>query len=168
MTCEHPLPPRQVGRRALLALAAAIPVAVLASPAHALAPSPALLDALKDLESSRTALDVAARGSKAAMATVDQWEIDNPPPKSKKGRRRWEKRSSAIYHTLTDEPWQAMMTAEVEFRAAQDALAAIECTGPADLQLMAKAAVTYDAIELHSTNRAPISLAVARCLEGRA
>jgi hypothetical protein len=131
-------------------------------------PSLALLGALEDLEAVRATLAMATRYHTAAMATVDQWERDNPPPRSKKGRKRWEKRSSANFHALTDKPWQALVTAEGNFRTAQDQLAAIECAGPADLRLMAEAAVTYDAVELYSTNRAPISRAVARYLEGRA
>jgi len=166
MTNEHPT--RPPSRRKILACFAAIPVVALANPAHAAAPALALLGALRDLESSRAALEVATRGNKAAVAAGEQWERDNPPPRSKKGRKRWERRSSVVWHNLTDGPWQTMMAAEVNFRTAQDALAAIECTGPADLRLMVEAAVTYDGIDLHLVNRAPISRAVARYLEGRA
>ena len=170
--CVHSTPPTNTPidttRRRILTIAggAFAAAAALPSPARASGPSLALLGALEALESSRGRLEDSRAAYCAACAHVDRWEAENPKPASKKGLRRWLKRASKYCDAVSAEHWQNVLIAEVDFHHAQEAVAAIKCTGPADLRLMIEASVVHDSRQLSITNRAPIARAVVRAIAG--
>jgi hypothetical protein len=115
------------------------------------------LAALDVLEAARARLEESRVAYRAACTKIDRWEAANPQPASKRGKRRWLKRESAYCYAVSGEQWQDVLCAEVDFHRAQEAVAAIECAGPADLQLMIDASTAHDSRQLSILNRAPIA-----------
>jgi hypothetical protein len=122
---------------------------------------PALRVALRDLAKARTLLIGAQATNEEAVAMWIDWEVQNPQPESKRGKRRWIKKGSAYHASVTAPSWQILMTAEGAFAAAQTAVANVPITGTADVEAMAAASVIYDKVELARGNRAPIAIMVA-------
>jgi hypothetical protein len=150
---------RRVISLAVGAIAATVPAAAVAE-SMATGASPALIAALAALQASRARLEESRVAYNVACTHVDRWEAENPQPASKRGRRPWLKRESAYCYAVSGEQWQDVLCAEVDFHRAQEAVAAIECAGPADLQLMIEASTAHDSRQLSIINRAPIARAV--------
>jgi hypothetical protein len=122
---------------------------------------PELRVALHDLAKAHTILIGAQATNEEAEAMWSDWEVQNPQPASKRGRRKWISRGSAYHASVTAPSWQILMTAEGVFAAAQTAVASVSITGAADIEAMASASVVYDKVPLARGNRAPIAIMVA-------
>jgi hypothetical protein len=135
------------------------------------APSPELRAAIRQLMEAHTNLITAQANNEEAEAIRNDWETQNPSPASRKGRRRWLRRSSVHRESIVAAPWQALMTAETAFVEAQDAVASVPVSGVANVHALAAAcSVVYDRVELARHNRAPIARVVAQelCRYGKA
>jgi hypothetical protein len=97
----------------------------------------------------------------AACELADRWQIDNPAPESKRGKKRWLRKAREYELKVIPKPWHILMTAELEFAKAQCEVALVPIAGPADLHTMAACSVIYDRIELNRKNLAPIAVMVA-------
>lgn len=126
------------------------------------APSLELRAAIGRLARAHTALVVAQAAEEEAAAMFDDWLVQHPEPKSKRGKRRWIKQMGAFEREFMSAEFQALIAAEQAFAAAQTAVAAIPLAGAADLQAMAACAAVYDEVELNRHNRAPIARVVAQ------
>ena len=84
---------------------------------------PELRVALHDLAKAHTILIGAQATNEEAEAMWSDWEVQNPQPASKRGRRKWISRGSAYHASVTAPSWQILMTAEGVFAAAQTAVA---------------------------------------------
>lgn len=133
-----------------------VPKAVTVSQA-----SRALRDAIRALDHAHTSLKIAQAANEEAEALWSDWRRQHPEPASKRGRRRWIRRTDIERQALTSKPWQALMRAELVFATAQCEVALVPITGPADLHGMAVASAKYDRVELARGNRSPIGLMVA-------
>ena len=183
MTIERPMfPPVDPTRRrfltvatiasvaggASLALAAAAPGIPAALPETSLTASPALRSAIRFLAMAHEDLIAAQATNEEAEAILADWEAENPAPASKRGKRRWLRRSEAARARLVSEPWQGLMAAEIAFARAQDDVAAVPVTSLADLRAMVACSLDYDGVELARINRAPIAQVVAQAVFGKA
>ncbi|WP_426533640.1 hypothetical protein [Bradyrhizobium sp. McL0615] len=91
----------------------------------------------------------------------EDWLAQNPEPKSKRGRRRWIKRMGVYEREVMAAEFQDLIAAEQTFSEAQEAVATIPISSPADLHIMAACSTVYDEVELNRHNRAPIARVVA-------
>jgi len=164
MTLERPMfPPSRRGFLALTAGAVAVPTMAIVAPASPLQGpySPALTDASLALQAAHDALMAAKAVYDAAEAVADQWERDNPPPKSRKGIKRWLRREGKMRLAVVRPKYVDVLHMETDFIKAQIAFAKVPPADERELKLMACHAVIYDEVRLDQTNTAPISRVVA-------
>jgi hypothetical protein len=123
-------------RRRILTIATGGAVAAVASaPAIAIAApvrpdttkaGPVLRAALVAMNEANDALMAANAVLEAGVATVNQWEEENPRPTSNSGKRRWWKKYRAYSEATTEKLWDAVVDAEQDFKAAQVTLAKVK------------------------------------------
>ncbi len=172
---DHPMmfPPRDSTRRRFLTIAAVGSVVGTSSLAAAAmapnvpqatptaVPSPALRAAIRALDLAHADLIKAKAANTAAWDLSERWELDNPAPESKRGKKRWIRKARAYQLSVTPKPWQALMKAESDFDAAQIAVAMVPAGSAADIHAMAACSIIYDEVDLARRNTAPIGRAVA-------
>jgi hypothetical protein len=174
MTIERPMfPPRDSSRRGFLAISAGAAVVAIIPSATALATqapimSPAFRNAAEDLAHAFAALAEAREIYDAHEEMYEDWEAANPMPTSRRGKKKWLKRANAFREPMIPIRWQALMQAETDFAAAQDALAAIPPADAGDIRTKMACAALYDAVEIARINRAPIARAVVADLIAQA
>jgi len=140
MTLERPMfPPSRRGFLAMTAGAVAVPTMAIAAPASPLEGpySPALVDAsraLKDADESRQA---AKAVYEAAEAKAEAWVRAHPQPKSRKGTKKWIRKSGKVHEAIVRPPFVDLLRAEQHFADAQEAFAKIEPRDERDLKMMA-------------------------------
>lgn len=123
---------------------------------------PELRAAVIAIGDANDALTAALAVLEAGVATVNQWEQENPQPTSNPGKRRWAKKYRAYSNATTEKLWEAVVDAEQDFKAAQVTLAKIKPADQNELYLMVVAALLYDRVKLTYTGReAIISYGVA-------
>ena len=140
------------GSLAAAAMAPNVPQAV---------PSPALRAVIRALDVAHADLIRAQAANTAAWDLSERWELDNPAPESKRGKKRWIRKARAYQLSVTPKPWQALMKAESDFDAAQIAVAMVPAGSAADIHAMAACSIIYDEVDLARRNTAPIGRAVA-------
>jgi hypothetical protein len=142
-----------------LAVAAAMPPDV---PQAVTVPqaSPELRAAIRQLSATHATLVRAEADLEEVEAIVTDWLAKHPKPTSKRGIRRWIKKTDNYHRATTATVWQAVLTAEQAFEHDQHAVAAVPISGPGDVAALAAASIIFDAVELHTNNRAPIARAV--------
>jgi hypothetical protein len=160
-----------IGAGSLAAAAMAtndVPRATPASPARASSGcSLEMATALGLLDAASHRLRIADEANDRRTDLIDAWDRENPMPASKRGKRRNIKRAHAYYIAITGyEIWQAVVAAENDFHAAQEAIADIECLSREDLNLLIEASLMHDDRDLSRGNRAPIARALVRALAG--
>jgi hypothetical protein len=125
-------PPRDPTRRRFLAVAAFASVAGAGSLAAAAmapndvppavtlpigSPSHRLRAAIRQLAAAHETLIAAQADNEEADTMWMDWELQNPEPASKRGRRRWIRRAEVERHAMVAKPWEDLMTAEGVFVA---------------------------------------------------
>jgi hypothetical protein len=124
--------------------------------------SQALVDASRVLQLVHESMMAAKAVYDAAADKADQWERDNPQPKSRKGIKRWLRKARAVSDELTRQPFLDLLEEERVFAMAQLAFAKVKPADERDLVMMAAHAVIYDEVSLTGPrNQNPISRVVA-------
>jgi hypothetical protein len=113
------------------------------------------------LDEAHAQLVKAKVANTAAWDLSERWELDNPAPESKRGKKRSIRKARAYQLSVSPMPWQALMKAESDFDAAQIAVAMVPAGSAADIHAMAACSIIYDEVDLARRNTAPIGRAVA-------
>ena len=127
---------------------------------RAAVPSSALRAAIRVLDEAHAQLVKAKVANTAAWDLSERWELDNPAPESKRGKKRSIRKARAYQLSVSPMPWQALMKAESDFDAAQIAVAMVPAGSAADIHAMAACSIIYDEVDLARRNTAPIGRAV--------
>jgi hypothetical protein len=128
-------------------------LAVAAMPLPATAPvlqcstgkaSPALREALIELDAAHTALEAAKARFLADDMKMVEWDKANPEPQGKRAKRRHVRKWNEVREATVRESWDAQLAAEDRFQYARVAVANVAPQGQSDLHLKVAASVAYD------------------------
>jgi hypothetical protein len=140
-------------------------VSAAAAPALALDPanaSPALRAATIALDEAHGRLKEARGTFDAADKLPEEWQRLNPEPTGRRAIKRWNRREREYRYSVTMPPWEAVLTAEDDFRAAQMAVAKIDARDMSELALKACLSGVYDSVHTSwPNNPAVIGFSVA-------
>jgi hypothetical protein len=91
----------------------------------------------------------------------EEWRGLNPEPTGRRAIKRWNRREREYRYSVTMPPWQAVLAAEDDFRAARMAVAKIDAGDMSELALKACLSGVYDAVYTSFPNAAVIGFSVA-------
>jgi hypothetical protein len=148
----------------VLALATIPPASAVAAPAVPLDPanaSPALRTAARALADAHDRLKEARAVFDVADKLPEEWRGLNPEPTGRRAIKRWNRREREYRYSVTMPPWQAVLAAEDDFRAARMAVAKVDAGDMGELNLKACLSFVYDAVYTSFPNAAVIGFSVA-------
>jgi hypothetical protein len=148
----------------VLALATITPAPAAGAPASALDAanaSPALRAATIALDEAHGRMKEARAAFDAADKLPEEWQRLNPEPTGRRAIKRWNRREREYRYSVTMPPWEAVLTAEDDFREAKIAVAKIDARDMGELALKACLSGVYDAVHLTYPNAAVIGFSVA-------
>ena len=148
----------------VLALATIPPVLAATAPTDALDPanaSPALCAATRALGDAHDRLKQARSTFDAADLLPGEWRRLNPEPTGRRAIKRWNRREREYRYSVTMPPWEALLSAERDFQAAQTAVANIKARDMSELALKACLSSVYDCVRTTDRNPAVIGFSVS-------
>jgi hypothetical protein len=106
--------------------------------------SPALREALIELDAAHTALEAAKARFLADDLKMVEWDKANPEPQGKRAKRRHVRKWNEVREATVRESWDAQLAAEDRFQYARVAVANAIPRDHHDLIVKAAASVAYD------------------------
>jgi hypothetical protein len=124
--------------------------------------SPTLRAATRALGDAHDRIKEAKAAFDAADRLPGEWRKLNPAPTGRRrAMKRWNRRESEYRYSVTMGPWQTLLSAEDDFKAAQTAVAKIKARDMSELALKACLSSVYDCVRTTDRNPAVIGFSVS-------